>query len=360
MKYAKDSQRITWQHIALTVLCVLLSLILFVMIFATSYIHHLLGLITDNGDEYLNATMSSEDLATFGDLPVESVPVTGPSVDHSDVTQSTLPSQPVEQLKAEGIINIMLIGEDRRPYETKRQRSDSMILCSINTKKNTITLISFLRDIYISNIPGYGPEKLNAAYAVGGVKCLKQTLAAYFGVHVDAAVAVDFNGFTQIIDMLGGVSIELTKAEANHLNSPKYADIYGSDIQTVHAGMNHLDGKTALAYSRIRKLDWDAKRTERQRNVITALINSYKNKGLAEMAFLASDILSTGFIKTDMSQDEVLSYVRSLFPMLSSATINTQQIPANGTFESMNVGNVTDCKVVDLAVNRQILKNILQ
>ena len=358
MKDAKNSQSITWQHIALTVLCMVLALILFAMIGATVYAHHLLGLVTDNGDGYLNATISPEDMATLGD-DYTGTP-TGPSMDHSDVVQSTLPSTPPDQLKTEGIINIMLIGEDRRPYETKRQRSDSMILCSINTKKNTITLISFLRDIYISNIPGYGPEKLNAAYAVGGVKCLEQTLAAYFGIHVDASVAVDFNGFTQIIDMLGGVSINLTKAEANHLNSPQYADIYGDDLQTVYAGTNHLDGKTALAYSRIRKLDWDGKRTERQRKVLTALINAYKSKGITEMAFLASDILSTGFIKTDMSQEEVIDYVRIVAPMLSSVTINSQQIPVEDTYQNANVGNIVDCKVIDLEINRQILKGIMQ
>ena len=359
MKYAKGSQRITWQHIALTTLCIMLALVLFVMIFATAYVHRLLNMVIDD-DGYLNATMSSQDLATFGNDNDGSTPITGPSVGHEDVTQATLPSKPVEQLKTEGVINIMLIGEDRRPYESKRQRSDSMILCSINTKKNTITLISFLRDTYISNIPGYWPEKLNAAYALGGVNTLNQTLAAYFGIHVDGNVVVDFDGFTKIIDMLGGVDIELTQKEANHLNNPAYAGTYGTGLKTVKAGMNHLDGKTALAYSRIRKIDMDAVRTQRQRKVITALINAYRSKSMGEMVTLADDILSTGFVRTNMSADEILSYVRSLFPMLSTATINSQQIPASGTYQNMNVGNVTDCKVADLEANRQILKNILQ
>ena len=359
MKDAKNSQGITWQHIALTVLCVVLALILFAIVGLTIYANHLLGLITDNGDGYLNATMSPEDLATFGD-DYDGTPITGPSIDHSDVVQSTVPSTPKEDLP-EGVINILLIGEDRRPYETTRQRSDSMILCSINTKKNTITMVSFLRDIYISNIPGYNrPQKLNAAYAMGGAACLKQTLAAYFGVHVDATVAVDFNGFIQIIDMLGGVNIELTKAEAKHLNDTRYADIYGDDLQTVYAGTNHLNGKTALAYSRIRKLDWDGKRTERQRNVITALINAYKSKGVAEMAILASDILSTGFIKTDMTQEQVIDYVWAIAPMLSTATISSQYIPLDDTSTDANVGNIVDCKVIDLEVNRRFLKTILQ
>ena len=177
---------------------------------------------------------------------------------------------------------------------------------------------------------------------------------------MDATVAVDFNGFIQIIDMLGGVNIELTKAEAKHLNDTRYADIYGDDLQTVYAGTNHLNGKTALAYSRIRKLDWDGKRTERQRNVITALINAYKSKGVAEMAILASDILSTGFIKTDMTQEQVIDYVWAIAPMLSTATISSQYIPLDDTSTDANVGNIVDCKVIDLEVNRRFLKTILQ
>lgn len=355
MKSSKGPRRTSWQRVSLSILCVFLALVLFVMLFATAYIHHLLGLVTNNGDNSMHGTLSSDQLATA----TEDVDpnFTGPSVDHSDVDQNQNPqsSVPSEDLKAEGIINIMLIGEDRRPGEP-RQRSDSMILCSFNTKTNTITMISFLRDTYISKIPGYWAEKLNAAYCFGGAKTLNQTLAAYFGVHVDANVAVQFDGFEAIIDMLGGVDIELTKKEVDHLN--KSYELYGA-VGVYHVGMNHLNGKQALAYSRIRKIDMDAKRAERQRKVLTALINAYKNKPLAEMLTLASDILQTGFIQTDMSSTELMEYVTTLFPMLATATINNMQIPAEGTYESLNVGNITATKVCDLEANRKILQQIL-
>ena len=123
--------------------------------------------------------------------------------------------------------------------------------------------------------------------------------------------------------------------------------------------MNHLNGEQALAYSRIRIIDMDAKRAERQRKVLTALINAYKNKPLTEMLTLASDILQTGFLETDMSSGEVLEYVTTLFPMLATATINSQQIPANGTYSEMTVGNVKQTKVCDLEANRKILQQIL-
>ena len=354
MKSSKGPLRISWQRVSLSILCVILALVLFVMLFATAYVHHLLDLVTGNNNDDLIATI--DPTATIPPDPDHDPDFSGPTVHPSDVTVNTIPSQPAGSLQTEGIINIMLIGEDRRPGQG-RQRSDSMILCSFNTKTNTITMISFLRDTYIPQIPGFKAEKLNAAYAKGGVNMLDQTLAAYFGVHVDANIAVQFDGFKGIIDMLGGVDIELTKKEVNHLN--QNADIYGNSWN-LKVGMNHLNGEQALAYSRIRKIDMDAMRAQRQRKVLTALINAYKSKPVGEMLTLASDILKTGFVQTDMTSSEVLSYVSQLFPMLATATINSQQIPAEGTYSSVNVGNVTATKVCDFEVNRKILEKIFQ
>lgn len=351
MKNSKGPLQISWQRITLIVICIILALVLSLLVFATAYVHHLLSLVTSDANNSLNETLSSEQLATLASDPDYDPNFTGPSVGHEDVPANTLPSGPKENLAVDGIINIMLIGEDRRPGQS-RQRSDSMILCSFNTKKNTITMISFLRDTYIANIPGFWADKLNAAYAFGGVKTLDQTLAAYFGVHVDANIAVQFDGFKGIIDMLGGVDIDLTQKEASHLNQ--------QGPWKLSAGMNHLNGKQALAYSRIRKIDMDAMRAQRQRKVLTALINAYKSKSVTEMLTLASDILKTGFVQTDMSSNEVLTYVKELFPMLSSATINSQQIPADGTYKNMTVGKVTATKVCDFEANRKILQNIFQ
>lgn len=354
MKSSKGPLRISWQRVSLSILCVILALVLFMMLFATAYVHHLLGLVTGGNNDDLFATI--DPLATLPPDPDHDPNYSGPTAHPSDVPVNTIPSQPAGSLQTEGIINIMLIGEDRRPGEG-RQRSDSMILCSFNTKTNTITMISFLRDTYIPQIPGYKAEKLNAAYAKGGVNMLDQTLAAYFGVHVDANIAVQFDGFKGIIDMLGGVDIELTQKEVNHLK--QNSGIYGNSWN-LKVGMNHLNGEQALAYSRIRKIDMDAMRAQRQRKVLTALINAYKSKPVNEMLTLASDILKTGFVQTDMAPNEVLSYVSQLFPMLATAKINSQQIPAADTYQEMAVGNITATKVCDFETNRKILQQILQ
>lgn len=348
MKNFKRTFAISWQRLSLLILCVVLALVLFVMLFATAYIQYLLSFITGNDDSDIRGTLSSEQMATATEETDPTLDFTGPSVDPTDVTINTLPSLPPEEMIVEGVYNIMLIGEDRRPGEG-RQRSDSMILCSFNTNNNTLTMISFLRDTYVA-IPGHNPNKLNAAYQWGGTDLLDQTLALNYGVHVDANVVVNFEGFKSIIDMLGGVSINLTEAEANHLNEK-----YDWDLSP---GVQHLDGKKALAYSRIRKIDWDINRTQRQRNVLTSLINSFKNQSLSSMLPLATNIMQSGYIDTDMSTSELATYITKLFPMLASAKINNQHIPALDTYDEMTIGDLDYCKVPYLDINRQILKQI--
>lgn len=342
MEGNRRNTAVRWQKIGLSVLCVILALILIVMIFVTAYANYLLNLVVTRPED--ETTKGSDWTMPPDDTDPD---FTGPSVDATDVTHDTLPLDPNVDPDQDGIVNILLIGQDRRPGEG-RQRSDSMILCSFNSKKNVITMISFLRDTYVY-IPGYGSEKLNAAYAHDGFDCLNETLAVNFGVHVDANVEVDFSGFENLIDLLGGVSINLTQKEADYLN--RNAD------WNLKAGVNHLDGAKALAYSRIRKIDMDAIRAQRQRTVLMALIEKYKSKSVLEMIDLMDDILP--LVSTNMQKDEIIGYIWELFPMLSSATIATQQIPAPDTYKEMTVGEITATKVADMVVNRQILEDIL-
>ena len=351
MEDEKKPARPLWLRITLIVICIILAIALFVIIFATAYVHHLLSMITNDANSILHATLSSEELEALRSDPDYDPNFTGPSVSPEEVPVNTLPPTTPEEPAEDGIINIMLIGDDTKQPQI-RQRSDAMILCSFNTKTNTLTMISFLRDTYIPQIPGYWADKLNAAYAYGGISTMGETFAQYFGVHIDGYVAVQFEGFKSIIDMLGGVDINLTEAEVNYLNS--------ISPWNLTAGINHLDGHKALAYSQIRKIDMDAMRTQRQRNVITALINAYKNKSVPEMLVLTSDILKTGFISTSMSSSEILDYVSKLFPKMATMTINQFYIPAAGTYESMTVGNITATKVCDFEANRKLLQDVLK
>lgn len=329
-----------WARIGLITLCSVLALILIALIFVTAYTEHLLGQITDLTDP----TGSVTDISTGHTAP--SVP--------SDVTihiNPTLPSEPQTVIAHEDIVNIMLVGQDRRPGTTGRTLSDVMILCTLNKKDNTITLTSFMRDIYLS-IPDHGFGKMNAAYAgTGGTKRLSNTLLKNFGVQVDAFVEVDFQAFRKIVDILGGVDIYLTAAEANYMNTVWLDNVdYGN--WNLKPGMNRLTSNQALYYSRIRKIDDDYNRTQRQRNVINAIIKGCKNMSLSQILSLMNQVLP--YIGTDMTNSEIIGYATELFPLLANGTVVSQRIPIDGSFQD-DGNNI----YIDLDMNHQFLVDTL-
>ncbi len=217
------------------------------------------------------------------------------------------------------IVNIILVGQDRRPGE-KRARSDSMILCSINTKTGKVSLISFLRDLYVQ-IPGYSDNRLNVAFAFGGFPLMYEAFYKNFGIKISGGFWVDFDAFKEIIDILGGVDITLTAAEANWIAPDKLKE-----------GVNHLDGKYALAYSRIRKLDSDFGRTSRQRTVLTAIYSKFRNSDLNTLMELLDKVLP--YMATDMSNTDILSLAAKVLPKLTSIELSTHTVPANDAYKS--------------------------
>lgn len=338
-----------YQRKILITLCIVLALVLVGLICAAVWVDRLLGMV-DRTDESDDATLSSEELATMTE---ETDPdYTGETVLPEDIEPAvTTPTA----VRSEDVVNILLVGQDRREGQG-RQRSDAMILCTFNTKSNTIYLTSFLRDTYVY-IPGYGHRKLNAAYAYGGFKLLNETLAVNFGVHVDADVEVDFSGFTGVIDLLGGVNIELSQAEAEYMNTNgnfEYSD--GADWNLT-AGINHLTGDQALAYARIRKLDSDFGRTGRQRKVLLAMMTSVKNQKLPVLLGMMDQVLP--LVTTNMTDQQIIGYATDFFPMLSG-NMETQYIPARGTYTEEYVSGLGACLIPDLEKNRSILNGILQ
>lgn len=261
-----------------------------------------------------------------------------PELDPAEI-QWTKPEAPIG--KKQELINILLIGQDSRSISTAA-RSDSMILVSINLDAKTITMTSFLRDLYVQ-IPGYQDNRINASYAFGGMKLLNDTLETNFGVTVDGNVAVSFDVFAQVIDLLGGVDINLTNAEANYFGrSP---------------GLNHLDGKAALGYARLRAIDSDFGRTQRQRNVMTALFYSLRSVGITQLLDLTEQILP--MISTDMTNAQIMTYAAKIAPILSSSSISGSHIPAEGTYTFNSVRGMSVI-VADLEQNREILRQALE
>ncbi len=336
---------------ALNVLCVVLALILAVMVAATIYVESMFNRMGTLDHETLSSSEAEELLnQTEETLDPD---FTAPTLKPDDVT---IPTEPAEVIvTGENIINIVLVGQDRREGQG-RQRSDSMILCTINKEMKTITMTSFLRDIYV-NIPGYYRQRLNVAYQLGGYKTLNATLEHNFGVSADHCIEVDFAGFENIINVLGGVDIDLTEAEAKYLNRRGNWDVQDGPVDwNLKAGVNTLTGAQALAYSRIRALDNDWGRTNRQRTVLTALLQKAKGMSLTQINDFANQVLP--MIATDMSPSEITGYVMELFPLLGDLNIKTQTIPANGTWQYATI-NGDAVITVNFEKNQQILRELL-
>lgn len=260
----------------------------------------------------------------------------------------TEPQEEVQVIENEDhIINILLIGQDRRPGEG-RQRSDSMILCTINTQKKTLVMTSFLRDLYVSipswNGRSYMDNRLNSCYAYGGMGMLDAALKQNFGVQVDHNIEVDFSGFKKVIDVFGGVSLNLSAAEAKVVG-------VGSS-----SGTYFLNSEQALTYARIRKLDSDFGRTNRQRKVITALLASVRSMNYDQMTAMVNNILP--MITTDMTNADITNYMIEILPILSQLEIKTQHIPADGTYRNARVRGMA-VLVPDKAANIAILRDTL-
>lgn len=248
-----------------------------------------------------------------------------------------------------GIVNILLIGQDRREGEA-RARSDTMILCTLHPDHRKITMTSFLRDLYVP-IPGYQDNRINAAYAAGGAALLQQTIEENFGVHIDGCVEVDFSQFSSLIDLLGGVTMELRQDEADFIN----ANLSGTLLS---AGEQLLSGDQALLYARIRKLDADGdfSRTNRQRKILSALLQSCKNASLPAMLELAQQAIP--MLSTDMKEGKLLLLAAQIFPGLSKIEIVSQQIPAEGDYRMETIDGMS-VLVPDLEAARALLQESL-
>ncbi len=340
----------------LIVICIVLALILLLVSIGGLYLGKMMNLI---GRDYGNdqTTMSPEEYEEWLKSQQDTIgdDFTGEIIDGSDIEWGDNKDQIGE---GEHIVNILLIGQDRREGQG-RQRSDAMILCTINKVEKTVTLSSFMRDMYVK-IPGYYANRINSSYSLGGMQLLDATLEENFGVKVDGNVEVDFDGFIEVIDMLGGIDIELKSYEAGYLNRRGNWDVDDSTAGkwSLKAGVNHLTGEQALAYSRIRYVgNGDYERTERQRTVLNTLFEECKDLSVLELNTLLQKLLP--HLTTDMTNAEILSYAAQIFPIMSDLNIATQRIPADGTYSDAYIDGMAVLKV-NLEKNKEILASCME
>lgn len=241
----------------------------------------------------------------------------------SQVKQSELDDNYSHLMKSNKIKNILLIGLDKE--DGGISRSDTMMLLSIDKENKTLKLTSFLRDLWVS-IPENGEAKLNASYAYGGPQLTVDTIESNFGIDIDHFVLVDFEMFEEIIDSLGGVTVDITENEAKFLRN--------NTRVKVPAGENTLNGEYALIYARIRKLDSDFQRTQRQRKVISAIIEKAKKTNPVKLANMLSDIMP--LIETDIEPMEMTNLAFSAIKYIQY-DIDQLQVPADNAYSSQMI-----------------------
>jgi len=237
------------------------------------------------------------------------------------------------------VLNILLIGCDARS-RTGPSRSDSMIIMSINRKKGTLVMTSLMRDIYL-RIPGRQNNRLNAAYAFGGPKLLLETIKENFQIDIAKYISVNFFSFVDIIDELGGVTVDLSDAECRSMNGyiHEINDLEGwpvEDGKLYEGGKGiHLNGKQALAYSRVRYVgNADFERTERQRIVMDEVIKKLKSMSVAELYGILEKFLP--MVTTNLTKGELFSLLLSA-PAIKNYPVSESRIPAGGTYKYMTI-----------------------
>lgn len=250
--------------------------------------------------------------------------------------------------------NILLLGVDAT--NSGSQRSDTMIIASI--ENGSLKLTSIQRDMMV-NIAGHGKTKINAAYAYGGPELAMRTVNEAFDMNIMRYVAVDFTALVKMVDALGGIRMDITEAEMEHINknvylsrkvfvplgySAKQLKEYGEDVK--------LNGLRALAYARIRKLDSDFVRTSRQRAVIEAMLDKLKSRLWNPVT--VTRFLSAGLsgVETNLSAIELLSLgEKALF----AGGMEQLRLPLDGTFKD----NGSSLSVTNRSRNVEALREFI-
>ncbi|WP_455503290.1 LCP family protein [Blautia sp.] len=255
------------------------------------------------------------------------------------------------------IKSILLIGQDKQGDQT-RQRSDSMILATLDKNQGTISLTSFMRDLYVA-IPGYSSTRINAAYAYGGMELLDETLEENFGVQIDGNVEVDFEVFKVLVDKVGGIDLELTQAEADYICGRDQSVLYPQPLRTdwdLQEGVNHLDGEQALIHARNRSIgNSDYRRTERQQDVLKAAFAKIKDLNVLEIGGLIKDVLP--LVTTDLSLWDMTGYAMDVMS-IGTDEIQSYRIPEDGSYTPQTIDGM-QVLVPNLEQNREYLQQIL-
>ena len=335
---------------ALRILCLIFSILFLLGGGAMVYYYALLN------------SMNFEDFTAPSSDKSDSVSATVSAEMTGDGTQLTIGDG--QLLQDSKVLNVMLFGEDNSDGD-EHGRTDTMIMMSIDNWHKKLKLTSFQRDTYVY-IPGYGQNKINAAYTYGGPKLTIETIETNFGIKIDRYAVVDFDSFIEIIDTLGGIDMEVTQDEIDYINYQMYKNGQVDNPKTITnaPGMVHLNGQEALWYARNRGLstnedgneigidgdDWD--RTSRQRKLLEKMFNDLKGADLTKIVSIVSSV--GPMVTTNLKKDEITALV-SHAPTYLTYTVEQSYVPTEGLWYYEN--NTPAGSVIAIAdMNKQRLE----
>ena len=271
-------------------------------------------------------------------------------------------------------MNILLLGVDQR-VQGESCRSDTMIICSINTETSEVKLTSLMRDMAVEFDDlgaNNGTYRLNAANYFGGPELTMKTINELLGLNIEKYVMVNFTGFTQICEALGGIEMDITEAEKEQINLNVWSQLQiayenGWDESNLtdangYLGPNdygeniHLNGRQALAYARIRKIDSDWERTNRQRKVLVAMMDKMRGTNMLQLLQLGGSLMQ--YVETNMTLEEIISIAdKVLNSGLEGA--ETMAVPVTDTYVQETRNNQSMFYDVDWTTNAREVQNFI-
>lgn len=246
-----------------------------------------------------------------------------------DITVDKFSEEVVSSTKSSEISNIALFGLDTRTdtYDEEDNRTDTIMVISVDPKNKKTTMTSYARDTMVK-IEGHGYNRINAAYAYGGVSLAINTLNYNFDLNVSKYVIVNFYAVPKLVDAVGGVDIDIRSEEIYQLNKniKEYNELTGSKIKLItKSGINRLDGGQALGYMRIRKVgNADFERMERQRTVLTDMFNKILKLNYVDIFNLINENIK--YVKTNLKMQEIGALGMQLLKN-GTDSLETRQMP---------------------------------
>lgn len=248
-----------------------------------------------------------------------------------DAVNSTLDAVDSELTNDEGWTHYLLLGVDGESAGYKGKRSDAMIVMSVNNDDGQVVLSSIPRDTLVY-IDGKGFDKLTHAYAYGGAALTVQTFEENFDIDISGYITVNFNAMVEVVDLLGGLTLTLTDAEAKHMGD--YYAAWG-----LSGGTQTLSGSEVLAYCRVRKIDSDYVRNERQFNVLKQIYEKVKTMSVTKYTSLINAVYDDIF--TDIQVKDLISLAGSLQSLLDGGELVNAKLVDTDNSHSGTINGVS-------------------